>query len=135
MKYQIVISPIAEESGGGFFAHVPDLPGCMSDGDTYEQAAKNIQGAILEWLETYSKRGLAPPLPGSAYDAVMKERAELLAALKSYGDMDDRINQLDARLADLVDAVEHMNAQKRFFGEFRMDDPDAPRLPFQTLRS
>ena len=45
-NYTIVIEPASAEDGGGFLAFVPDLPGCMSDGETYEQAARNVAGAI-----------------------------------------------------------------------------------------
>ena len=44
--YTVVIEPLSEEDGGGFVATVPDLPGCMSDGDTREEAARNIEDAI-----------------------------------------------------------------------------------------
>lgn len=49
--YAVVIEPRSEEDGGGFVATVPDLPGCMSDGDTREEAARNIEDAIRRWLE------------------------------------------------------------------------------------
>ena len=31
--YAIIVEPLSAEDGGGFVATVPDLPGCMSDGD------------------------------------------------------------------------------------------------------
>ena len=37
--------------GGGYLAVVPDLPGCLSDGDTPEQAFTNAQNAIASWIE------------------------------------------------------------------------------------
>ena len=37
MRYPVVIEPLAPEDGGGFVATVPDLPGCMSDGETPEE--------------------------------------------------------------------------------------------------
>ena len=45
-NYTIIIEPASAADGGGFLAFVPDLPGRMSDGDTYEQAAANVAGAI-----------------------------------------------------------------------------------------
>lgn len=33
-KYPIVIEPLSQEDGGGYVATVPDLPGCMSGGET-----------------------------------------------------------------------------------------------------
>ena len=44
-RYQEANHPITL-MGGGFLAFVPDLPGCMPDGATYEQAAHTIVGAI-----------------------------------------------------------------------------------------
>jgi antitoxin HicB len=47
--YRIVIDPLSNE--GGFFATIPDLPGCMSGGETSEQPAANVQDAIAAWIE------------------------------------------------------------------------------------
>ncbi len=38
LAYPIVVEPLLVEEGGGFFATVPDLPSCMSDGATPEEA-------------------------------------------------------------------------------------------------
>jgi predicted RNase H-like HicB family nuclease len=35
-----------------FIVEVPELPGCMADGETYEQAVANIRQVIEEWIET-----------------------------------------------------------------------------------
>ena len=61
--YQVRISKLAEKDGGGFFAIVPELPGCMSDGDTYEEALANVKQAINEWIETAKVRGQEIPSP------------------------------------------------------------------------
>ena len=42
----VVITPLTAEDGGGFAATVPDLPGCMSDGETPEEALGNVRDAI-----------------------------------------------------------------------------------------
>ncbi len=49
--YAVRIEPLPEDDGGGFLATVPDLPGCMSDGETREAVARNIEDAIACWLE------------------------------------------------------------------------------------
>ena len=49
LEYRVEIEPLAPEDGGGFLAVVPDLPGCMSDGDTPE--AVNVQDAIQTWIQ------------------------------------------------------------------------------------
>jgi antitoxin HicB len=59
--YAVVIESLSEEDGGGFFATVPDLPGCMSDGATREEAARNVGDAIRCWLEEARATGRAIP--------------------------------------------------------------------------
>jgi predicted RNase H-like HicB family nuclease len=48
MKLTIVLEPQEE---GGFTVHVPSLPGCISQGDTKEEALKNIKEAVELYLE------------------------------------------------------------------------------------
>jgi antitoxin HicB len=65
-EYAVVIEPHAEEDGGGYLVTVPDLPGCMSDGDTREDAARNVEDAIASWLEEARSVGRAIPEPRAA---------------------------------------------------------------------
>lgn len=48
MKLKIVFEPSEE---GGFTVYVPALPGCISEGDSLEDARANIREAIDLWLE------------------------------------------------------------------------------------
>jgi predicted RNase H-like HicB family nuclease len=48
MKLQVVLEPSEER---GFTASVPSLPGCISEGDTREEALRNIREAIELYLE------------------------------------------------------------------------------------
>lgn len=48
MKLQIVLEPSEE---GGYTAIVPALPGCLSEGETREEALANVQEAIALYLE------------------------------------------------------------------------------------
>lgn len=66
MDYTIVIAPLSEKDGGGFAGYVPDLPGCMSDGESQEEALANTRLAIKEWIEAAIKLGRKVPAPGSA---------------------------------------------------------------------
>ena len=52
LEYAVRIERLAESDGGGYLATVPDLPGCMSDGETPEEALKNVQEAIASWIES-----------------------------------------------------------------------------------
>lgn len=63
MKVKIVLEPSDE---GGFTAYVPSLPGCISEGNTREEALNNIREAIELYLEPIED------------DALVAERAELV---------------------------------------------------------
>jgi len=63
LEYPIVVEPLPAEEGGGFLATAPDLPGCMSDGETPEEAVSNIQDAIVAWIEAARDLGHAVPKP------------------------------------------------------------------------
>ena len=63
LTYPVIVSPLWEADGGGFAATVPDLPGCMSDGETPEEAIANVQDAIEAWLEAARDMGRDIPPP------------------------------------------------------------------------
>jgi predicted RNase H-like HicB family nuclease len=63
LEYPVVVQPLAPEDGGGFIATVPDLPGCMSDGETPEEALLNVQDAIAAWIEAARDMGRKVPQP------------------------------------------------------------------------
>lgn len=65
--YEIKISHLADEDGGGFLATVPELPGCMSDGETQEEALAGVKQAIAAWLATAERHGRAIPVPKRVY--------------------------------------------------------------------
>lgn len=53
-SYKVILEP-AEE--GGYTAYAPSLLGCISEGDTYEEALKNIKEAIKGWIEVSKEFG------------------------------------------------------------------------------
>ncbi|WP_027352055.1 type II toxin-antitoxin system HicB family antitoxin [Desulfotomaculum nigrificans] len=63
LNYEIKIRQLTEEEGGGWFAEIPLLPGCMSDGETVEEAITNINDAKKCWIETCLKLGRDIPEP------------------------------------------------------------------------
>ena len=83
--YAIVVSPLEDEDGGGYAAYVPDLPGCMSDGATREEALTNVVDAIEVWIHAQTELKRPVPAPGSAREARQALDKELIACLKEQG--------------------------------------------------
>ena len=63
LDYPVLIEPLTPEDGGGFVALVPDLPGCMSDGGTPEEALANVRDAIAQWIDEARALGRSVPSP------------------------------------------------------------------------
>ncbi|KKC34140.1 type II toxin-antitoxin system HicB family antitoxin [Devosia psychrophila] len=63
LEYPVIVSPLPPEDGGGFSTTVPDLPGCMSDGDTPEEAIAHFQDAIGVLIEAAMDMGRPIPRP------------------------------------------------------------------------
>lgn len=60
-KYEIIL--YWSEEDGAFIAEVPELPGCAADGKTYEEALKNVESIIDEWIETAKSQNRPIPEP------------------------------------------------------------------------
>jgi predicted RNase H-like HicB family nuclease len=60
-KYEIIIYWSHDDEA--FIAEVPELPGCMADGDTYQDALQNVETIIEEWIETAKELGRLIPEP------------------------------------------------------------------------
>jgi len=58
-RYEIII--YWSEEDDAFIAEVPELPGCMAEGKTYQEAVANAETVIREWIET--ARDLDRPIP------------------------------------------------------------------------
>ena len=58
-KYELII--YWSEEDGLYVAEVPELPGCMADGNTYDEAMKYAQVVIGEWIETAKAEGREIP--------------------------------------------------------------------------
>ena len=61
MKYEIIIYWSQEDEA--FIAEVPELPGCIADGETYQEALENVEKIMQEWIETANELGRAIPQP------------------------------------------------------------------------
>ena len=60
-KYEVIIYWSDEDES--FLAEVPELAGCMGDGDSYGEALANAEVVIREWLETAVEQGREIPEP------------------------------------------------------------------------
>ena len=101
---------VAEE--GGYVVSVPELPGCMTQGDTFEEAMAMVEDAMEAWLESAAKHG--DPIPRNSSVPCMHSGAtayyypkEMVRALRRAGfELDTRpaamypcgILQLEKRL-------------------------------------
>jgi predicted RNase H-like HicB family nuclease len=61
IKYEIIIYWSIEDNS--FIAEIPELSGCMADGETYQEALKNAEIVANEWLETARELGRPIPMP------------------------------------------------------------------------
>jgi predicted RNase H-like HicB family nuclease len=64
-EYRFTIRPLTEEEGGGYLIEFPDLPGCMSDRETIEEAIADGEDAKRCWIAAMKEAGrlIPPPSP------------------------------------------------------------------------
>ena len=61
LKYEVIIYWSKDDKA--FIAEVPELPGCLADGETPQQALKNVQIVAKEWVETAKELDREIPEP------------------------------------------------------------------------
>ena len=66
LPYRIELIPDTDE--GGFVVSFPDLPGCLSSGETVEEAYRNAEDAKFAWLTAAMEEGISIPEPDSIED-------------------------------------------------------------------
>lgn len=62
--YPFELRSLEKEEGGGWLIVFPDLPGCMSDGETPEEAIANGRDAVSAWVNAAQEAGREVPRPG-----------------------------------------------------------------------
>ncbi|MDI6780704.1 MAG: type II toxin-antitoxin system HicB family antitoxin [bacterium] len=83
LKYSIKIVPIPEEDGYGYCAEIPELCGCLGDGETIEEALKNLEDVKWTTIELLLEKKKPVPepiihlkIPYSAF-SVLKEKEQI----------------------------------------------------------
>ena len=62
--YPFTVRPLAADEGGGYLIEFPDLPGCLSDGETVDETIANGMDAKQAWLAVAREADRAVPEPG-----------------------------------------------------------------------
>jgi predicted RNase H-like HicB family nuclease len=63
LDYPVQIERLLPEDDGGYVVTAPMLPGCMSDGETPEEALCNVRDAIAAWIEAAKQWSTPIPAP------------------------------------------------------------------------
>ena len=68
MPYNYIIQKMKDESGEYYYAHVLELDGCQSDGDTFDEAYNSLREAMRGYIQTKLDNGVDIPLPHTTDD-------------------------------------------------------------------
>ena len=63
LEYPVQLQPLSQDDGGGWLAVVPDLPGCMTDGESPTEALDRVQDAIDAWRNAALEMARKVPAP------------------------------------------------------------------------
>jgi antitoxin HicB len=68
IDYPFIVRPLSADDGGGFMVEFPDLPGCMGDGETVEDAITDGFSAVKSWIKTAKMENRSIPKPAHPED-------------------------------------------------------------------
>lgn len=71
LPYSYILKPLSPEDGGGYLIEFPDLPGCMSDGETEEEAILMGKDAIEAWINTAKECDRPIPKPSKKKEKII----------------------------------------------------------------
>lgn len=63
IEYPFIVRSLSKSEGDGYLIEFPDLPGCMSDGETVEEAIEHGQDAMKCWISAAKRAGREIPKP------------------------------------------------------------------------
>ena len=119
LLYPVLVRALHKTDGGGYIAVVPDLLGCLADGETASEALANVTDAIAEWIEECKRLNWPVPSPNSSFSRAaaeretwkraVKERDEIIALQRKLVDEQKAgLEKLESQLADLSKKVEEI---------------------------
>jgi predicted RNase H-like HicB family nuclease len=100
LQYPAVFYPW--DDGNGYTVEVPDLPGCVTEGDDYESAVLMGIDAASGWVLTELEEGRPAP-PASAIDSIQPDEGGFVQLL--YLDMDEYMEKHGSPQQSLVNAM------------------------------
>lgn len=65
-QYQFTVRLLSKDEGGGYLVEYPDIPGCMSDGETIQEAIANGREALRDCIDVFKESGRKLPKPSIA---------------------------------------------------------------------
>lgn len=126
MKYPIIVEPAGDDEEG-FYAFFPDLPGCMGDGDTPEEAIADARLAFDAWMEVQAERfGENVPQPKSSLAEAEVERGRII---NHIADLERQLEDAKARISALEADKGRWSAAK-FYGTRHGSSPSPWRKQF-----
>lgn len=63
LKYSALVRPLTKDEGGGYLIEIPELPSCLANGETIEEAFSEAESAIESWIQTAKEFGDSIPDP------------------------------------------------------------------------
>jgi antitoxin HicB len=74
IEYPFTIRRLSKAEGGGWMVEFPDLPGCIADGETIEEAVENGSDALRSWLATAKEFKDPVPAPSAGLSGKWVQR-------------------------------------------------------------
>ena len=103
--YRVVLSRLSEDDGGGWLAEVPELTGCMSDGETQEEALANVQEAVRDWISAAKEKGARVPRPALFEEASFSGKFTLRLPKSLHRHLSERAEAEGVSLNQLILAM------------------------------
>jgi predicted RNase H-like HicB family nuclease len=106
-SYDYSVNIVWSQEDGAYIAGAPELPGCLADGQTREEALANLRVVVNEWLETAKADGQEIPQPMSTQDY------ENLAVAQAEALRQQIQNGMNAALKDLTQRIAAASQSRR----------------------